>query len=74
MEEILMLESFNAARVRRSNARRSRLEHNLLKVDLGRFASDVDLDRFDLAPTSSDVPDEQTRALRQLLALQIVTH
>jgi hypothetical protein len=74
MEETHMLESFRAAGRRRINGRRSRLELELLQAELGSFASDVDLDRFDLELPPGRVQDEQTKALRQLLAMQIVTY
>jgi hypothetical protein len=69
-----MLESYRAARTRRISGRRSRLELKQLQAELGNFASDVDLDSVDLVPPSDRSPDEQTRALRQLLALQVVTY
>lgn len=69
-----MLESYRTARTRRINGRRSLLELKQLQAELGNFASDVDLDRVDLMPPVDRSPDEQTRALRQLLALQVVTY
>lgn len=68
-----MLESFKAARVRRNSGSRTWSEHLRLQAELGRFASDVGVDRFDPAPTTGG-PDERTKELRQLLALQLVTY
>ncbi|BAK33701.1 hypothetical protein MLP_06870 [Microlunatus phosphovorus NM-1] len=71
-----MLESFNAARARRINGRRSRLEQNRLQAELGTFASDVDLARFDIEP-SGQGPDQRTKELRelhQLLSLKVVNY
>ena len=66
-----MLESFNAARVRRSNARHSRLERQQLQADLASFTSDAD--RFDLEATLDRYPEEQTLEIRRLLAQQAVS-
>ena len=66
-----MLESFNAARVRRSNARHSRLERQQLQADLASFTSDAD--RFDLEATLDRYPDQQTLEIRRLLAHQAVS-
>lgn len=71
-----MLESFNAARVRRINARRSRLEQQRLQAELGSLASDVDLTRVDIEP-SGHGPDQRTKELRelhQLLSLKVVSY
>lgn len=69
-----MLESYRAARTRRIDGRRSRLELKRVQAELGNLASDVDLDRVDLVLPVDRSPDEQTKALRQLLALQVVTY
>ena len=66
-----MLESFKAARVRRSNARSQRLERKLLQVDLASFTSDAD--RFDLEATLDGYPEEQTLEIRRILAQQAVS-
>lgn len=66
-----MLESFNAARVRRSNARRARLERNQLWADLATYTSDAD--RFDLEATLDRYPVEQTLEIRRILAHQAVS-
>ena len=66
-----MLESFNAARVRRTNARRSRLQHKQLQADLASFTSDAD--RFDLEATLDRYPNQQTLEIRRLLAQQAVS-
>ncbi len=66
-----MLESFNAARVRRSHARHGRLEHKQLQADLASFTSDAD--RFDLEATLDRYPDQQTLEIRRLLAHQAVS-
>ena len=71
-----MLESFNAARVRRINGRRSRREQQHLQAELGALASDVDLSRFDLEP-SGQGPDQRSQELRelhQLLSLKAVNY
>ena len=71
-----MLESFNAARVRRINGRRSRLEQKQLQAELGTLASDVDLTRFDIEP-SGQGPDQRTAELRdlhRLLSLKVVNY
>ena len=67
-----MLESFRAARTRRSDARRNRLERKLLQTELATFTSDAD--RFDLEATLDRFPEEQTLESRRLLAQQAVTH
>lgn len=71
-----MFESYNAARVRRRNARHSRLERNALEAALGRFASDVNLEHLDLEPTAAQSVrrSEDTRSLAQLRALQVVSY
>ena len=66
-----MLESFNAARVRRTQARRVRLERQQLQADLASFTSDAD--RFDLEATLDRYPDQQTLEIRRLLAHQAVS-
>jgi hypothetical protein len=66
-----MLESFNAARVRRSNARHGRLERQQLQADLASFTSDAD--RFDLEAALDRYPDRQTLEIRRLLAHQAVS-
>jgi hypothetical protein len=66
-----MLESFNAARVRRTRARHTRLEHQQLQADLASFTSDAD--RFDLEATLDRYPDQQTLEIRRLLAHQAVS-
>jgi len=66
-----MLESFNAARVRRTHARRGRLQHKQLQADLASFTSDAD--RFDLEATLDRYPDEATLEIRRLLAQQAVS-
>ena len=66
-----MLESFNAARVRRTHARHSRLERQQLQADLASFTSDAD--RFDLEATLDRYPDQQTLEIRRLLAQQAVS-
>ncbi len=71
-----MLESFNAARVRRINARRSRRQQQNLQAELGPLAADVDLTRFDIEP-SGQGPDQRTKELRelhQLLSLKVVNY
>ena len=65
-----MLESFKAARVRRSNARSQRLERQLLQVDLASFTSDAD--RFDLEATLDRYPEQETLEIRRILAQQAV--
>lgn len=71
-----MLESFNAARTRRINGRRSRLQHKQLQAELGTFASDVDLSRFDIEPNGQgpDQPTKELRELHQLLSLKVVNY
>ena len=66
-----MLESFNAARVRRTHARHTRLERQQLQADLASFTSDAD--RFDLEATLDRYPDQQTLEIRRLLAQQAVS-
>ncbi|HEY5785078.1 MAG TPA: hypothetical protein VIT65_09905 [Microlunatus sp.] len=66
-----MLESFNAARVRRTRARHTRLERQLLQADLASFTSDAD--RFDLEATLDRYPDQQALEIRRLLAHQAVS-
>jgi len=66
-----MLESFNAARVRRTHARHTRLERQQLQADLASFTSDAD--RFDLEATLDRYPDQQTLEIRRLLAHQAVS-
>ena len=66
-----MLESFNAARVRRTRARHTRLERQQLQADLASFTSDAD--RFDLEATLDRYPDEATLEIRRLLAQQAVS-
>jgi len=66
-----MLESFNAARVRRTHARHTRLERQQLQTDLASFTSDAD--RFDLEATLDRYPDQQTLEIRRLLAHQAVS-
>ena len=71
-----MLESFNAARVRRINGRRTRRQQEKLEAELGTLAADVDLSRFDLEP-SGHGPDQRTQELRdlhQLLSLKVVNY
>lgn len=71
-----MLESFNAARVRRINGRRSRRQQQSLQAELGPLAADVDLARFDIEP-SGQGPDQRTQELRdlhQLLSLKVVNY
>ncbi len=66
-----MLESFNAARVRRTRARHTRLERQQLQADLASFTSDAD--RFDLEATLDRYPNQQTLEIRRLLAQQAVS-
>lgn len=66
-----MLESFNAARGRRTRARHTRLERQQLQADLASFTSDAD--RFDLEATLDRYPDQQTLEIRRLLAHQAVS-
>jgi hypothetical protein len=66
-----MLESFNAARVRRSNARRARLEQHQLRADLATYTSDAD--RFDLEATLDRYPEQETLEIRRILAQQAVS-
>jgi len=66
-----MLESFNAARVRRTRARHTRLERQQLQADLASFTSDAD--RFDLEATLDRYPEEQTLEIRRMLAQQAVS-
>jgi hypothetical protein len=66
-----MLESFNAARARRTRARRSRLERQQLQADLASFTSDAD--RFDLEATLDRYPEQETLEIRRLLANQAVS-
>ncbi len=66
-----MLESFNAARVRRNQARRIRLERQQLQADLASFTSDAD--RFDLEAMLDQHPEQQTLEIRRLLAHQAVS-
>ena len=66
-----MLESFNAARVRRTHARHSRLERQQLQADLASFTSDAD--RFDLEATLDRYPEQQTLEIRRVLAQQAVS-
>lgn len=66
-----MLESFNAARARRSNARRDRTERKQLQADLASFTSDAD--RFDLDATLDRYPDEQTLEIRRMLVHQAIS-
>ena len=66
-----MLESFNAARVRRTRARHTRLEQQQLRADLASFTSDAD--RFDLEAILDRHPDQQTLEIRRLLAHQAVS-
>lgn len=66
-----MLESFTAARVRRTTARRARLERQQLQADLAGFTSDAD--RFDLEATLDRYPDEQTLEIRRMLVQQAIS-
>ncbi len=66
-----MLESFTAARVRRSTARRARLERKQLQAELGTFTSDAD--RFDLEAILDRYPDEETQEIRRMLVHQAVS-
>lgn len=66
-----MLESFNAARVRLSNARRARLERSQLQADLATYTSDAD--RFDLGVMLDRYPEEQTLEIRRILAHQAIS-
>lgn len=66
-----MLESFNAARVRRTQARRVRLERQQLQADLASFTSDAD--RFDLEAMLDHHPEQETLEIRRLLAHQAVS-
>jgi hypothetical protein len=65
------LESFTAARVRRTTARRARLERQQLQADLAGFTSDAD--RFDLEATLDRYPDEQTLEIRRMLVQQAIS-
>ena len=66
-----MLESFNAARTRRTQARRARLERQQLQAELASFTTDAD--RFDLEAMLDRHPQQQTLEIRRLLAHQAVS-
>lgn len=66
-----MLESFNAARARRSNARQARMERKQLQAELATYTSDAD--RFDLGAMLDRYPEEQTLEIRRILVQQAVS-
>ena len=71
-----MLESFNAARVRRNNGRRSELKQERQPAESGTYAADADLSRFDIEPNGQgpDQPTKELRELHQLLSLKVVNY